>query len=94
MREYENLIIFNPESDEESISKKIDELKEFVEKKGKVLNINKWGVRQLAYPINKKERGYYVLIEFTSEKELLSELDHKLKLSKDIIRHSIVRKEI
>ncbi|MCK4307939.1 30S ribosomal protein S6 [candidate division WOR-3 bacterium] len=92
MREYENLIIFDPESGEENISKKTDKLKEIIEKKGKVSNINKWGMRQLAYPINKKEQGYYVLLEFTAEKELLPELDHELKLSKDIMRHCIVRK--
>ncbi len=92
MTEYENLIIFDPESEEENISKKTDKLKEIIEKKGKVSNINKWGMRQLAYPINKKEQGYYVLLEFTAEKELLPELDHELKLSKDILRHCIVRK--
>ncbi len=92
MREYENLIIFDPENGEENISKKTDKLKEIIEKKGKVSNINKWGMRQLAYPINKKEQGYYVLLEFTAEKELLPELDHELKLSKDILRHCIVRK--
>ncbi len=92
MREYENLIIFNPKSGEENISKETDRFKEIIEKNGKVSKIDKWGIRQLAYPIKKKEQGYYVLIEFTVEKEILPELDHELKLSKNVLRHCVILK--
>ncbi|MCK4352589.1 30S ribosomal protein S6 [candidate division WOR-3 bacterium] len=93
MREYENLIIFNPEIGEEAIDKRIDEIKKTINKKGEFLKLDKWGSRRLAYPINKKEKGYYALLEFKAENETLQELNNKFKLSDDIMRHCIVRKE-
>lgn len=92
MREYEDLIIFDPEIGEAMIDKRVEELQKLINKYGEFLKLDKWGTRQLAYPIHKKEKGYYVLLEFKAESELLSELDHKLKLSKDVMRHCIIKK--
>lgn len=93
MRNYETLIIFDPDTSPENIDKKIDGAKNIIEKKGKLSNINKWGVKKLTYTINKKDKGCYILIEFTSDEKLLPELDRELKLSKEVMRHCIVRKE-
>jgi small subunit ribosomal protein S6 len=95
MREYEKLIIFDPEIGEKKIDEKIEEFKNIIEKKGKTIEISKWGVRELAYRINKKTTGYYVLLTFTATPELLPELNRELRLSKEVMRYciSIVRKE-
>ena len=50
-------------------------------------------MRKLAYPIMKKEEGYYVVIEFKAEATLPYELDRKLKISDNVIRHIIINKD-
>lgn len=91
MREYENLIIFDPDISEESIDKKVDTLKELISqgKQAKKFEIDKWGLRTLAYPIKKKDKGYYVLLKFASESEALPELSRELKLSSEVMRYCI-----
>lgn len=91
MRNYESLIIFDPEVSEENRENKIEGAKNIIEKEGKVLNIVRWGIRELTFRIKKKDKGYYVLIEFNSTEKLLPELNRELKLSKEVMRHCIVR---
>ena len=50
-------------------------------------------MRKLAYPIMKKTEGYYVVVEFKGEKTLPKELDRRLKISDNVIRHIIVNKD-
>lgn len=91
MRNYEILIILDPEISEEDKEKRIEGIKNIIENNGEVLNITKWGIRALAFEIKRKDKGYYILIEFNSPEKLLMELDRELKLSKEVIRHCIVR---
>ena len=60
---------------------------------GEVGKVDVWGMRKLAYPIQKKNEGYYVVIEFTANPTLPKELDRKLRISDSIIRHIIVNKD-
>jgi small subunit ribosomal protein S6 len=60
---------------------------------GEVQKVDVWGMRKLAYPIQKKEEGYYVVIEFQGSAALPKELDRKLKISDNIIRHIIINKD-
>ena len=57
------------------------------EQKGKVLKKENWGLRDLAYPIKKCLKGYYVLLGIELSYEGLTELERKMKLSEDVIRH-------
>ena len=50
-------------------------------------------MRKLAYPIQKKSEGYYVVIEFKAQPTLPKELDRRLKISDNVIRHMIVNKD-
>ena len=92
MRNYENLIIFDPDIDEENREKRVEIVKTLIEKEGKVLNIDRWGVREFTYLINKKQKGYYMLIEFSANEKVIPELNRELKLSQEVMRHSIIRK--
>ena len=93
MRNYENLIIFDPDIDEENREKKVELIKTLIEKEeGKVLNIDRWGIKEFTYLINKKQKGYYILIEFSANEKVLPELNRELKLSQEVMRHSIIRK--
>jgi small subunit ribosomal protein S6 len=93
MRNYENLLIFDPEVGEESRGEMMEAIKSMIEKGGEVLKVDEWGIKELAYPINKKAKGYYTLVEFSADENVLSELNGKLKLDKSVMRHSIIRKE-
>ena len=50
-------------------------------------------MRKLAYPIQKKNEGYYVVIDFSADTELPKELDRRLRISDNVIRHMIISKE-
>jgi small subunit ribosomal protein S6 len=53
--------------------------------------IDRWGKRTLAYEVNHKREGYYVIVEFTGVAETVAELDRTLGLADEVIRHKIVR---
>jgi len=94
MKEYENLIILDPTIGEEALNNKMEQIKKLIEDgKGKCINIDKWGIRTLAYPIRKKNEGYYVLFMLSAEPPLLTELTRELGLMKEVFRHCIMKKE-
>ena len=60
---------------------------------GTVGEVNEWGVRKLAYPIQKKNEGFYAVVEFQAGPELPKELDRRLKIADACVRHIIVNKD-
>lgn len=60
---------------------------------GKVISTDKWGVKKLAYPINYKNEGYYVLITFEAEGAVVKELDRVAGLSAEVLRRVITKKQ-
>ncbi len=91
MRTYETLFIVNPDLEESEISKTIESIEEIITSSGgKILKVDKWGRRQLAYMIQKKREGYYVLIYFEAPQTLLVELNRRYKLATDTIMRSLV----
>jgi small subunit ribosomal protein S6 len=50
-----------------------------------------WGKRAFAYPINKKEAGYYLVVECVAEGGALDELERQLRLADDVVRHKVIR---
>ena len=52
---------------------------------------NWWGKRQFAYPIEKKESGYYLVVELLATGGALDELERQLRLADDIVRHKLIR---
>jgi small subunit ribosomal protein S6 len=71
----------------------IETVKGIISNGGEVLKTDVWGMRKLAYPIEKKNEGYYVVIEFDAPADLPKELDRRLRISDNIIRHMIVNKD-
>ena len=60
---------------------------------GEVSKTDVWGMRKLAYPIEKKEEGYYVVLEFQAAPELPKELNRRLRISDDVMRHLVINKD-
>ena len=90
MRNYEVLFIIDPMTDEEQKNKLIDTVKEIINANGEAGEADIWGNRKLAYEIDKKNEGFYVLIPFKGETELPKELNRRLRISDKIMRHIIV----
>lgn len=93
MNKYELVCIFNPNTDEEKRNQLLDKFKGIIEADGEIENVDEWGLRKLAYEIDKLKEGYYVLINFTTNPDTPKELDRNLKIADEVIRHMIVRVE-
>ena len=93
MKKYELLYIISTSVVDEEKEQVVQAVKELVEKNGgKTEEPDRWGVRKLAYPINYKNDGYYVLMNFEAEDTLPASLSEKLNINKNIIRYMIVAK--
>lgn len=93
MTKYEVMFIMDPILEDEKKTAVIEDVKNIIVADGSVGKVDIWGMRKLAYPIRKKNEGYYVVIEFEAGSELPKELDRKLKIFDDIMRHLIINKE-
>ena len=89
MTNYEVLFIIDPALEDEKKEATIEAVKEIIAADGEVGNVDVWGMRKLAYPIQKKSEGYYVVIEFQGNPSLPKELDRRLRISDNIMRHLI-----
>lgn len=91
---YEMMFIADPSLDERSLKKLTNQYLEVVTKEGgSVDNIDIWGRRKLAYEIDKNKEGNYVIVEYSCEPAVSSELDRVLNLNESIIRTKILRKD-
>ena len=87
MRNYELLFILDPAMDEAARNQMIETVKGIINADGEAGEADLWGAKKLAYPINKKKDGFYVLIPFKASAELPKELDRRLKISDNCMRH-------
>jgi small subunit ribosomal protein S6 len=93
LREYEIMAILDPEADEQTVAGVVDRITQILsEREGEVSNVDRWGRRKLAYEINRKSEGNYVLVVFKSEPEALAEIDRVLNLADEVIRFKVIRK--
>lgn len=90
MRNYEVLFILDPVLDDEQKNSLIENVKGIIAADGEAGEADIWGNRKLAYEINKKKDGFYVLIPFKANPDLPKELDRRLKISDSVMRHIIV----
>ena len=83
---YEALYIIDPAQGEEGIAALVEKFKAMVEAEGTLTNVDEWGKRRLAYPINDLPEGYYVLMNFESKPEFPAELERVMKITDGILR--------
>ena len=91
---YETVFILSTTLDEEGTAANVQKFKSLIEANGTIENVDEWGKRRLAYPIDKQNDGYYTLISFTSSPEFTAELDRIYKITDGVLRSLIVKKEI
>ena len=94
MNKYECLYIIAQDVQEEAREAIIAKFKTMIEQKGgEIAGIDKWGMRKLAYPINYKNEGFYVLMNFSAKPEIIDEVSKLMNITDGLIRHMFVKKE-
>ena len=92
MRQYELMVILDPEIDERAVTPAIEKFLTVVtEGGGTVENTDIWGSRRLAYEIDKRTEGVYIVVNFTSSPDVAKELDRQLGLSESVLRTKLIR---
>ena len=89
---YEVVFVVDPAQGEEGVAALVNNFKTLIEQNASTVEVEEWGTRKLAYPIDYKTEGYYVLVSFTSEPTFPRELDRKLRINDGIMRSMIVCK--
>ena len=90
---YEVLYILNPNLGEEETAALVARFRDLAENHGNVSEVDEWGKRRLAYPINDLEEGYYVLMTFSANPAFPAELDRLMRINVNVMRSIIVSKE-
>ena len=83
---YEVLYIIDPAQGEEGIAALVEKFKAMVEAEGTLTNVDEWGKRRLAYPINDLPEGYYVLMNFESNPAFPAEMERVMKITEGVLR--------
>ena len=95
MNQYEALYIIVPTQDEETMKASVEKFKGIVETNGgEVTAVDEWGKKRLAYPINYKTEGWYVLVTFKAPADLPRELERNLEIYDDVLRYLVVKLEV
>ena len=89
---YETVAVFNTQLGEEGIAALEEKFKALISANGTITNVEEWGKRRLAYPIEDEVEGYYLFVEFTSAPEFPAELDRIYKITDGVLRSLIVNK--
>ncbi|CCI83921.1 30S ribosomal protein S6 [Corynebacterium otitidis] len=92
MRHYEVMIILDPQQDQRTVAPSLERYLDVVRKEnGNVENVDVWGKRHLAYPINKKDEGIYVVVNLECEPDTVKEFDRLISLSDSVLRSKVLR---
>lgn len=90
---YEAVYILDPSYNEEQIAALVEKFKNVVEANGTVSEVNEWGKRRLAYPINDMNEGYYVLVNFNAKTDFPAELERVFGITEGIMRYMVTKVE-
>ena len=89
---YETVFILTPVLSEDQVKETVQKFRDFLEKKGaEIIWEEDWGLKKLAYPIQHKKTGFYHLIEFKAEPEIIERLDLEYRRDERVMRHLVVK---
>ena len=93
MNKYESVIIINPNCTEEAVKALEDKFTGIINENGKVESVENNGKKRLAYEIKKNKEGIYMLINFEAKPDSIAELERNYRITDDILKFIVVRKE-
>tara|TARA_B100000683_G_C12442216_1_gene536610 strand:- start:216 stop:566 length:351 start_codon:yes stop_codon:yes gene_type:complete len=92
MNQYETVFIMTPVLSEEQMKEAVQKYQNFLKEKGaEIVHEENWGLRKLAYPIQKKSTGFYHLIEFTNDGTIIKDFEIAFKRDERILRFLTVK---
>ena len=92
LKDYEIVMVFSLSKGEEAVNDLKTKFTDLISKNGTLGEVEDWGKKKLAYPINYEADGYYVLINFSSEESFPAELDRVINITDGVLRSLIVAK--
>lgn len=94
MQKYELVTILSPQLGEEELPAAVERITNFIASRGgEVTDVDQWGRRRLAYPIERFNEGAYVVTQLSLDAPRAAELEANLRISEEVIRHLLVRKD-
>ena len=91
MKPYETIFVLDTVLDNETIEKEINKVADIITNPGgKILKLERWGIKRFAYPIAKKQQGFYVYIFFEGDPKTPKELEKNYQLSEFCLRYLTV----
>jgi len=94
MNQYETVFILNPVLSDDQIRETVDKFTGYLESRGaEIINRENWGLKKMAYPIQKKKSGFYNFIEFNAPGEVIDNYEVELKRDERIMRFLTVKND-
>jgi len=92
LRNYEIVMVFSLSKGEEAVEALKTKFTDLISKNGTLGEVEEWGKRKLAYPINYETEGYYIVADFSSDEAFPAELDRVINITDGVLRSLIVAK--
>lgn len=93
MNKYESVIIINPSVEEQGMKALIAKFTDLINSDGKVEKVEELGKKKLAYEIRKNSEGYYVVLNFEANPNLVAELERVYRITDEVIKFIVVRQD-
>ena len=88
---YECLFIVDAANGEEATAAKVNKFTALISNNAEIVEVDEWGKRRLAYPINDKPEGHYVIVTFKSAPEFIYELERKFNIDEAVMRYLVTK---
>lgn len=93
INQYETVVIFTPVLSDEQLKEAVDKYRDLLKEAGEIVNEENWGLRKLAYPIQKKSTGFYTLFEFRAESKFIDTLELAFRRDERILRFGTFKQD-
>lgn len=93
MRRYETIFILRPSAGEEEINRVVESTTQIIlDANGSIIELNRWGMKKLAYLIKKESLGYYVFCDFAGTPEAVAEIERKFRIDDMVLKYMTIKK--
>ncbi len=93
MNKYESVVIINPSVEEEKVKELSQKFTDIINNDGKIEKIEDLGKKKLAYEVKKNKEGYYVVINFEANPDLIAELERNYRIMDEVIKFITIKAE-
>ncbi len=92
MRRYETLFIVDPELSDDGLKEVAEKFKDIIlADKGHIIKYDEWGKRKLAYPVRKREYGFYILLDYCGPSDIVNELERNMRIDERVLKYITVK---